>query len=426
MKNPTVTTRIATIAALLACSGMAQVNTTEQAESTGENVDIAPPQPGRPAAADTGPVAAPEKFRYPHVPPESGSGKWRITIGLSLRRIAAMRYSGGCYSSAHPIPAMSGSGTRGGNSMGGASEYGDREYTDGYVHTDGYTTLDGGTSVWGYENQGQVNGGNISFHGVSRTENEFSRTRTISSLEWAKTSDREYGWMLSAERTVFETGPLAAALSLGFSRANFSASGAGTTFRDSQRWRVFRVDVTDTYSLEGTGISENSQPGQWTPDNPGPAIDNMPASRRESRRLVSSGTYEAYNSISESLDMSLSTFSLGVALGTGWRRIRVNGIVGPTLNLVETDAVYKETLYESRNGAPPGVSQHWEETDSGSDYVLGMFAEAGITLELTAHLQAGVFGRYDWLKNIDGRTGPARYSINPEGGSLGATLGFAF
>lgn len=418
---------VLTSAVLSVCSGFAQAQdasspaSIEPEATSNESLDAVP------HSVAGVPDSTSERTGHAYVHPQKKSpGKWLISAGFTLRRIGSMRYGGGCHSSSHPIPAMSSSGSSGRDSVGGRGGYADREYRDGYVHTDEWTEFDGGTSVWGYDSSSQVRDGYISFHGVSRVEREFSRTRTVSSLEWSKDSDREYGWAINARRAVFGAGRFDAGLNLSVSRANFSASGAGSSFRDSQRWRSWNVDVTDTYSLEGTGISENSAPVQWTPANPGPAIDNAPATRSETRRLVSSGAYDAYNSVAQSLDLSLSTLSLGVAIGARWRRLVLSGAVGPTLNLAETEAAYRETLYASLNGSEPNVLNRWNEFDNNSNWLLGLFLEAGLALDVTDRLQTGFFGRYDWLETIDGRTGPASYTINPEGGSIGATMGLSF
>ena len=218
-------------------------------------------------------------------------------------------------------------------------------------------------------------------------------------------------------------------LSLGLSRAQtFETAAAGVnTFNDNQRWSTYNDRVLDAYDITGLGITPNSTPYHGNPTDEGPVIDTSPMSRRGlGSELVATETYRAYNSIYESLDMDLSTLSLGMSMKGNYRRVYVVGSTGPTLNLVETDATYQETLYESRNGGSPQVLKYWGDSSSGTEYLFGYYVQAEVGVRIYRELHLGVFGRYDWLENVTGSVGPSRYEVNPTGGSMGGTVGLQF
>ena len=93
---------------------------------------------------------------------------------------------------------------------------------------------------------------------------------------------------------------------------------------------------------------------------------------------------------------------------------------------MEKNAGYQETLYESSGGGTPRVLQYWEDSTSGDEYLFGYYVQAEVGVRLYRGLQAGVFGRYDWLGNVSGNVGQSSYEVNPTGGSLGATVGLQF
>ena len=183
----------------------------------------------------------------------------------------------------------------------------------------------------------------------------------------------------------------------------------------------------DAYDITGLGITPDSVPYKGNATDKGPVIDTSPMTRqRLDSELVSAGSYRAYNSISESLDMDLSTLSLGMSIKGNYRRVYVAGATGPTLNMLEKDATYEETLYASNNEGSRQVLKYWSDSSSGTECMFGYYVQAEVGVRIYRELHLGVFGRYDWLENVSGNVGPSRYEVNPSGGSMGGTVGLNF
>ena len=235
--------------------------------------------------------------------------------------------------------------------------------------------------------------------------------------------------MVEMERYLAKTGFIDYGLNLGLSRAQtFEASAGGVnTFNDRQWSATYENRVVDAYDITGLGITPDSTPYHGNRTDKGPVIDTSPMTRRDmGSALVSADSYRAYNSISESLDMDLSTLSLGMSMKGKYRRVYVVGSTGPTLNMVEKDATYEETLYESSNGGLPQVLKYWSDNSSGTECMFGYYVQAEVGVRIYRELHLGVFGRYDWLENVSGNVGPSRYEVNPSGGSMGGTVGLNF
>lgn len=355
-------------------------------------------------------------------------GKWRVAAGMLYRRIGAQRFKTGSYSAGYAIVQKS-TDDHWVGPAGGLNDAGNRIYDNGYVGSDDYTDLDSGTWNWGYDNGRQVNGNQIEFTGVDRVWRDYTRQTTVTEAENSDNADYSAGLMVAVERYMAQTRFVDYGVSLGLSRAQtFEMAAAGVnTFNDNQRWNTYNDRVLDAYDITGLGITPDSAPYHGNRTDTGPVIDTTPMTRhRLDGELVSAGSYRAYNSISESLDMDLSTLSLGMSVKGNYRRVYVVGSTGPTLNMVEKDAMYEETLYESSNGGSPQVLKYWGDNSSGTEYVFGCYVQAEVGVRIYRELHLGVFGRYDWMENVSGNVGPSRYEVNPSGGSMGGTVGLNF
>jgi len=348
---------------------------------------------------------------------------------MLCRRIGVQSFKTmGSYSAGYPIGAKS-SNDRWVGPAGGLNDAGNRVYDDGYVGSDDYTDLDSGTWNWGYDSGGQVKGNQVEFSGVGQVWREASRQTTATDVESSDNAASRAGLMVELERYIAKIGFTDYGLSLGLSRAQtFQASANGmNNFNDNQAWATYNERVLDAYNITGLGITPDSTPYHGNRTDKGPIIDASPMTRQSlGTELASAGSYRAFNSISESLDMDLSTLSLGMSVKGKYRRVYVVGSTGPTLNMVEKDATYEETLYESSNGGSSQVLQYWNDNSSGTECLFGYYVQAEVGVRIYRELHLGVFGRYDWLENVSGNVGPSRYEVNPSGGSLGGTIGLNF
>lgn len=354
--------------------------------------------------------------------------KWRVALGVLYRKIGAQRFKMGSYSADYAIGKKS-SQYHAVGAAGGLNDSGNRVYDDGYVKSDAYTDLDNGTWNWGYDSGAQVKGNRLELTGVEAVWRDYSRQTTATDIENSDNADYRSGLMVTIDRSLAQTSLGDYGLSLGLSRAQtFQAYANGiNNFNDDQAWATYNARVLDSYDITGLGITPDSVPYNGNPTDKGPVIDVAPMTRQSlGNERVSEGAYRAYNSISESLDMNLSTLSLGMSVRGKYRRLYVVGATGPTLNMVETDATYSETLYALNNGGTRQELKYWSNSASGTEYLFGYYVQAEVGIQIYRELHLGLFGRYDWLENISGDLGPSRYEVNPSGGSLGGTVGLNF
>lgn len=354
--------------------------------------------------------------------------KWRVAVGAFCRRIGIQRFTTGSYSASYAIGRKSSRDNWVGPA-GGLNDAGNRVYDDGYVKADDYTDLDSGTWNWGYDNGRQVKGSRVEFQGVDEVRRDYSRQTVALEAENRDNADYRGGLMVEVDRYLAQTPFVDYGVSFGLARAQtFQASASGVNnFNDNQEWATYNNRVVDAYDITGLGITPDSLPYHGNRTDKGPVIDASPMTRQGAgSELVSAGSYLAYNSISESLDMDLSTLSLGMSVKGNYRRVYLVGSTGPTLNMVEKDATYAETLYESSNGGSRQVLKYWNDSSSGTECMFGYYVQAEIGVRLYRELHLGVFGRYDWLESVSGNVGPSRYEVNPSGGSMGGTVGLDF
>ncbi len=359
--------------------------------------------------------------------PKGRSSPWRLAAGVLQRSIGGSSMSTtDSYSRNAAISRQGRSVNWRGGHVGSASGYANREYDDGYVAMDDWTVLDGGTGIWGFKNAGQMRDEYIDFHAVTGARTDYSRDTETSTVGWEKSSDREWGGYAAIDWLCYQNYGIQLGFGLSASRASFSGSGSGSTFRDAQSWRTTRTEVTDRYSLAGLNLESGTAPAGWTEDDKGPIIDNIPTYRTTATRQISSGSYEAFNTIAQKVSMDMYTLSIGLSLGFDWWRIQAACMAGPTLNYIDAEGVYDETLYASSNGGEPAVLDSWRDTRAEAEVIAGFYLQAGLFLDVVAGLQLGMFGRYDWLDDFLGSVGQSRYVVKPSGGSYGATLGLSF
>ncbi len=343
---------------------------------------------------------------------------WRVGAGMLWRSIKTRSWHSGSYSKDYPISGKADESS-GGNRDG--------QYKDGYVQPDAWTGMDGDTWNWGYDSPSQVDGNTLKLTSQGRVVTDFHRDLDISEASYADSGENEPGIYLVAQRKIFQEPLWDCRLHLDFMRISSSIGGDAANFRDEQRWETREEFGEDLYSLAGTGVTADSPPYQGDYSSTGPCIPTTPLrSATTGSRSLDEGSYLAYNAIKHDLDLQLLTFSMGMSLNYHFRRLRLGGATGPTLNLAETDATYQETLYESWDGGPASVLKEWRDSEDDTDTLFGYFVQAEAGLRITSWIELGVFGRYDWLENITCDIGQSRYVVNPEGGSLGGSLSLVF
>jgi hypothetical protein len=358
----------------------------------------------------------------------SERGKWNLSVGILLRMIHGQTFRTESYAKDYNISAQARDVFRRYSPAGDLNSYSDRTYEDGYVNKDDYTDLDGGTRYWGYDSGGQIEGNSVVFSFVGRTYTDYSRSREVTVGETDNHFDRELAPYIQLERVIYRLGWFDAGLHLDFYHLAFSDEANYANFKDTQRWKNYAQYDEDVYSIAGTGLTRDSPPYHGSRGSTtGPLINNIPDQRRSGGTVeTGSYTYEAYNDIKQSLEMNLSTMSLGPSLSANWWRLQLSGITGATFNFINMTTHYYETLYASDNNGAPGILQTWSDSQDYSECKFGYFIQAQLGLRIIDGFGVGIFGRYDWLENMSGNVGQTRYCINPEGGSVGTMANLSF
>lgn len=379
-------------------------------------------KPARPikASSDTKPGIA-----SPAAPASDVSSPWRFAAGVLQRRIGrTASVAADSFSRHESIPTYGMNRTQHGRNPGAMNGFADREYDNGYVFMDAWTALDGGTKMWGLENGGQVHDGYVEFNVMTGERSTRSRVIEATACNWEKSSDREWAGFAAVDWLFFQRQGFSVGLGLNASRASFSSAGVGSTFYDHQSWQTVRTTVSDQYALTGAGFV--ADPTAWAAEESRPVIDNIPVQRTTRSQVTESGSYTAFNAVSQTIAMDLYTLSAGVSLGFDWWRLQVAGMAGPTVNYVDADGVYAEALYANQAGGDATIVNTWRASHAEAEFMTGFYLQAGLFYNVYRGLQLGVFGRYDWLEDFLGSVGPLQYTVSPSGGSYGASLGVNF
>lgn len=324
----------------------------------------------------------------------SPAGTWRVSARAAYRVIHRVLFRTG----ADRSPARGVSGSRA--SVGSATSYDDRRYDDGYVRRDAGTGLDGTTWYWGYEDASQVRNGTIVFSAYDGLETVGTDSESVPEA-WRKKDMAVPCFGVAAERMLGQTGAADVGLRLecSFLRTSVSEEFQGASLNQYVR------RIEDTYDLHG--IVPPAAPYGGTYAGPGPLLDNMPSSRRIYR--TPAGIQQSQNTIRESVDIDLSTLSLGLLLSYPVGPIDLSASLGPTINLIQTSALRRESDLHSN-----AVNRSRSRND---DWVFGYYAEGTLGIHLTPRLGLTLSGRYDSLSVVSGPVGPSSFEADTRGWS---------
>jgi len=91
------------------------------------------------------------------------SSPWSASIGFGVKRLGSLDYRGGSQSNTSLLPSLFSNDTTITPAIGEESLPADRQYQDGFVNQSAITPNNQFTTFWGYNNDSQVNGNEISF-----------------------------------------------------------------------------------------------------------------------------------------------------------------------------------------------------------------------------------------------------------------------
>ena len=123
--------------------------------------------------------AAPGKMPVPPAPELAAPSRshFRISAGAAWRSIGEINFVTGSQSGQLRLPFLATALGRRTSMVGGAQEYADRQYRDGFVHQDAGTAEDGSTWFWGYQNAGQLSSGNtLTYQGQGNSVRQENRS----------------------------------------------------------------------------------------------------------------------------------------------------------------------------------------------------------------------------------------------------------
>lgn len=355
---------------------------------------------------------------------------WRVGVGSSYRSMGGIRFDTGSFSGSAVLPQLVPSSSVN-NPFGPETGFADRTYDNGFVFQDINTGnpgafLPGTTAFWGYNDNSQVQGGNLVFTGTG-TSNVFSETiANASAPSWKRDHegavtpslditgmvDMGKGWHLGA--------------SFGFMAPRMKAGGSSTTFRGTQQSRQYTNTVTDTYALQGVIPPLAPYAGTFNPGGPMPVIDNEPTSRALLSNLAGMQTATFSNSIEESLQLNFYTFSLGPVLEMQRGRWSLGGSMGFAMNIVDWRASFKENLTGTTDAGTTTSVGAWEATKSDLDVLGGLYLQWQAGFSIAPGWSVNAFGRHDWMSSLSAPVGPSTYKSVLDGFTFGGGIQFRF
>jgi hypothetical protein len=384
----------------------------------------AKPVAAKPAAAKPAPAAAPKPATAvkaaAKAPVSAKNAKsvvkteplsdlaWHVSAGYIWRNLGNLSFSSNPRAQGYALPAPNYTGT-----AGTASGLGGHTYNNGFVNADDSSSSTGDTWFWGYNNDSQLNGTDLSFSGTALTQ-----TRSI---------DTHPGW----SEDMAGGGPI---LSVGADKAlsipglrvgaEFSVSlivadqdNHLNTLRDNRQM----FNVTDHYMVDPLGIP--SAPFTGSLAGPGPIIPAAPSTRDVHGSAPGSTLF--IDDVHESLDLTLTTLSLGPTASYERGRLKGTFGLGFALNIASWDADKTDTLYQ-RSDAGTSVLARWHDGSSGTDVLAGFYLQASATYAINDRWSVQAFGRYDWSQALEGEVGGSKFSLDLTGWSVGGGVVYRF
>lgn len=343
-------------------------------------------------------------YDYDELTPVVNHLTWRVSSGYSFIQTRISFETGTRLSSLDISPGLSSVRAN----VGSRSSFADREYDNGFVRKDFGTPVWGNTWYWGYEDSGQVQGNSLvfrAFDGVVRTPSD---TDGSAVSRWKDDFNDNTGISIQLDMILPPAERLNCGISFCLTQSSFSSFR--TTKQDVSSYS--RRFIEDTYDLGG--VAPPSAPYSGSLAGPGPSINNIPSSRR----VVFSQVSGIRSEITESLDVRLSTFSIGAFVEYHPGFLYMSAASGPSISFVDMKAGLSETLYVTQGSRV--LSATWNEMKSDDVFQPGLFAQADLGIEISERIRLGIFSRYDWVDTVSGDIGPSRYKAKFSTVSYGA------
>ena len=364
------------------------------------------------------------------IPAPPSRSHFAFSIGGSYRNIEGAKFSSGSQSGGLTLPFLATTPPGTPSNVGSATGLADRTYLDGFVNQDPGTTALGDTWNWGYDNASQLGSnqagdGTLTYRGLA--PNKLTNTTTSQQLpsgDWSP-EDEGIAPIIRLDYAYDLKPDLSLGFSFEYSFLGFDGGNRSSDFTSQQTQTSTQVNFTDVYNTGALIIPLAPYAGTF--NGPGPLIPNIPASRTfTDGPLLATDQVSFFNGITESLDVKLHTLTLGPTCATKLGKVGLSAGAGFALNIVKWNATHEETLFIQQGAAPSKIYQQFSENAGGTNFLPGMYLQAGVTVPLTEQLFFSTFGRYDWSQTLEEKIGPSSFTIDPSGWSLSCMLGTTF
>ncbi len=349
--------------------------------------------------------------------------EWSVSVGPAVRNIGALKINAGSRSAGILLPSLVGSGSLVAPPIGETDAYAERMYEDGYVRQDAGTSADGSTWYWGYESAGQIQGDSLLFS--ARGSESVVRGDVANPGRGAYSRDSLAGFSPHLQLDVkspHSIGGFRIGFSGGFDFTKVDQSLVFSDFSASQFRDNFRLDYTDIYALGGVVLP--GAPYSGSLGGPGPLIGNLPTDRIVTPVLLSTDSAFFANEVSASLDMDVSSLTLGPSLSRSLGALEFAMQAGVILNVYRWDARQTEKLSGTAGGTT-GTTAVWADGGSGTKFRPGVYTQADIAYALNENLSVGTFARLDVAREFRVQAGPTIFKVDPTGFSTGFQIRYA-
>ena len=358
-------------------------------------------------------------------PAPPATGRWRVSAGAVWRSIGGIDWhSGRPYSASFRMPSFVGGDRHGGTgSAGPAGSHADRIYDDGTVKIGSPTAATGDTWNWSYQSASQQSGDSLLFHTRGGNSSRTSHGGSVSPLDWSDDDPDGFGPYVSLDYMFDLSQTWAIGPQFSFMFASLDSSHTGSNFAGFQERRDYSHGITDRYGLDG--IVPPNAPYQGSYNGPGPLLRNIPDRRTVSSRQVGAQRATFANTVHEDIDIDLYTFSLGFQSEFRSGPLSLRGGAGLGLTVVDLEASRTETLHASGAGKSRTI-RRWSDRTDDTDVLPGFYLSLEAGYAFNQNLSLSVFGRYDWMGDVSGSVGPAGYSVDLDGWTVGAALSWTW
>ena len=376
------------------------------------------------------PLSAGDPGKIP-IPPELPKKlQLRIEVGAAYRTFGDAKFNTGSYSKPSDLPQNFPSNSSI-TPYGSPTGFADRTYADGFVFRDLNTTnpnsfLPGTTAFWGYQNNSQVQGDSLAFHGSGLSSTFSQQTESASNSGWKDGNNASATPVVQIHLSYPITERLDFGGSLGFMFASLCPNHASTTFRGLQNYQQQAISVTDTYALNGLIPPLAPYTGLFNPPGPAPLINNVPSQRAQNSTLIESRAIAFANYVRESLNLSLYTISLGPTFRFHRDRFEAARSLGLALNIADWQAKFDESLIATPSSGSQATIRQWAARSSGVTLLPGFYLQTQVGYRLYSRCSASAFARCDWTKTLHEQVGPSSFVFNLDGFTFGGSLNFTF